>query len=118
MRAAIGNFRQRRIAVARGARAETLVVKNARNQITNIGFVIDNQNVTCHGSRLSCQLPVAASIFASLLVASAGPSVSDAGCFVSAAGSFTSAFGAWPDMAKRNRIQAPRAPGRRAAASF
>src|SRR6266704_6074544 len=118
MRAAIGNFRQRRIAVARGPGGEALVVENARDQITNIGFVIDNQNVICHGSRLSCQLPVAASIFASLLVASAGPSVSDAGRFVSGAGSFTSAFGAWPDLAKRNRIQAPRAPGRMSAASL
>ena len=68
MRTAIGDFRQRRIAVARGARGEALVVKDARNQIANIGFVIDNQNVICHGSRLSCQLPVAASIFVSLLV--------------------------------------------------
>src|SRR5258707_2662705 len=118
MRAAIGNFRQRRIAVARGPGGKTLVVKNARDQITNIGFVIDNQNVICHGSCLSCQLPVAASIFASLLVASAGPLVSDAGCFVSGPGSFTSAFGAWPDIAKRNRIQAPRAPGRISAASL
>src|SRR5258707_4214475 len=118
MRAAIGNFRHRRIAIASGPGGEALVVKNARNQITNIGFVIDNQNVICHGSRLSCQLPVAASIFASLLVASAGPSGWDAGWFDSGAGSFTSGFGAWPDMAKRNRIQAPRAPGRMSAASL
>ena len=64
MRPAIGNLRQRRIAVARGPGAEALVVQNARNEIANIGFVIDNQNVTCHGLHLSCQLPVAASIFA------------------------------------------------------
>src|SRR6266581_1219005 len=38
VRAAIGNFRQRRIAVARGPRAKTLVVENARNQIANIGL--------------------------------------------------------------------------------
>ena len=83
MRAAIGDFRQRRIAVARGPGGKTLVVENARNQIANIGFVIDNQNVICHGSRLSCQLPVAASIFVSLLVVSAGSVVSDSGAFVS-----------------------------------
>src|SRR6202158_5116181 len=118
MRAAIGDFRQRRIAVARRARGEALVVKNARNQITNIGFVIHNQNVTCHGSRLSCQLPVAASVLVSLSVASAGAAVSYAGCFVSRAGSLASTFGAWPEMAKRTRIQAPRCPGRMSAASL
>src|SRR4030088_945259 len=118
MRAAIGDFRQPRIACARGPRGEALVVKNARNQITNICFVIDNQNVICHGSRLFCQLPVAALIFVSLLVASAGSAVSDAGCFVSGMGSFISIFGAWPDTANRNRIQAPRAPGRIFAASL
>ena len=83
MRPAIGDFRQRRIAVARGPGGKTLVVENAGNQIPNICFVIDNQNVICHGSRPSCQLPVAASIFVSLLVVSAGSAVPDSGCFVS-----------------------------------
>ena len=70
MRAAIGDLRQRRIAVARGPGAKTLVVQNARNEVANIGLVVDNQNVTCHGLHLSCQLPVAASIFVSSLVVS------------------------------------------------
>src|SRR5665647_894283 len=75
MGAAISDFRQRRIAVARGPGGESLVVENARDQIANISFVIDNQNVTCHGSRLSRQLPVAASTFVSLLVVAAGSEV-------------------------------------------
>src|ERR1700722_14767493 len=125
IRTSIGDFSQRRIAVARGPGGETLVFKNPGNQIPNICFVVDNQNVICHGSRLSCQLPVAASIFASLLVAFAGSTVPDAGCLVSRACSFTSGaccvasdFGAWPDIANRNRIQAPRASGRMSAASL
>src|SRR5665647_1622638 len=94
MRAAVGDLRQRRIAVARGPGGESLV--------------IDNQNVTCHGSRLSCQLPLAASIFVSLLVASdvpsglvasGGPAVSVTGTFVSPSGAFAFAFAAWPDTA-------------------
>ena len=108
MRAAIGDFRQRRIAVARGPGGKTLVVENARNQIANIRFVIDNQNVICHGLRLSCQLPVAASIFVSMLVASAGSVGFGCRWFCFAACCFASAFGAWPEMAKRSRIQAPR----------
>ena len=72
MRAAIGDLGQRRIAVARGPGGESFVFENARNEVANIGFVIDNQNVTCHGLHLSCQLPVAASIFVSSLVALAG----------------------------------------------
>src|SRR6266851_5352011 len=118
MRAAIGNFRECRIAVARGPGRKTLVFENPRNQIANIGFVIDNQNVICHRSRLSGQPPVAALILVSLLVASAGRAVSCAASFVSAADSFTSTFAAWPDTANRNRIQAPRAPGRMSAASL
>src|ERR1700678_4286136 len=118
MRTSIGDFSQRRIAVARGPRSETLVFKNAGNQIPNICFVVDNQNVICHGSRLSCQLPVAASIFVSLLVASAGSTVPNAGRFVSGACPFASGFGAWPDTANRKRIQAPRAPARKSAASW
>src|SRR6266436_9906522 len=105
MRAAIGDLRQRRIAGARGPGGEALVVKNTRDQIPNICFVVDNQNVICHGSSPSCQLPVAASIFVSLFVASAGSVVSDAGWFVSGSGSFISTFAAWPDTANRNRIQ-------------
>ena len=57
MRTAVGDFRQRRIAVARGAGRKSLVVQNARHEIADIGFVIDNQNVTGHGLHLSCQLP-------------------------------------------------------------
>src|SRR5205814_3650996 len=87
-------------------------------EITNICFVIDNQNVTCHGSRLCCQLPVAAIIFVWFSIASAGCVVSVTGDFVSSPSSLPSGFGAWPDMAKRNRIQAPRWPGRTSAASL
>src|SRR6266850_2760417 len=118
MRAAGSNFRERRIAVARGSGVKALVLQNTRNQIANIGFVIDNQNVICHRSRLSGQPPVAASILDSLLVASARSAVSGAVTFVSAAGSLTSTFAAWPDTANRNLIQAPRAPGRMSAASL
>ena len=69
MRAAVGNLGQRRIAVARGPGLEAFVFQDARNEVANIGFVVDNQNVTGHGLHLSCQLPVAASIFVSSLVA-------------------------------------------------
>ena len=86
MRAAIGDLGQRGIAVARRPRRKPLVIEDARDEIADIGLVIDNQNVTCHGSRPACQLPVAASIFVSLLVASAGPLVSSAAAFVSADG--------------------------------
>src|SRR5438105_7808761 len=108
MRAARGNPCQRRVAVARGAGSEALVYEDTCNQISNICFVIDNQNVTCHGSRLCCQLLVAALIFASSLVASVGSAVPDAVSFVSVSAfrSFAAAFGAWPDIAKRNRIHA------------
>src|SRR4051794_24267449 len=118
MWSAIGDFRQRRLAVARRPGGEALVGQNARHQITNIYFIVDNQNVTCHGSRLCCQLPVAASIFISFSVESAGCVVSDAGGFVLGPVSLPSDFGAWPDKAKRNRIQAPRWPGRISAASL
>src|ERR1700686_143439 len=126
MRTAVGDFRQRRIAVARGPGGESLIVKNPRDQITNIRLVIDNHNITCHRSRLSCQLPLAASIFVSLLVApevpsglvaSGGPAVSETGTFVSPSGAFASALAAWPETAKRSRIQASRWPGLISAAS-
>jgi hypothetical protein len=42
MRATMGDFGQRRIAVARGPRAEALVIENSRYQIPNVRFVIDN----------------------------------------------------------------------------
>ncbi len=64
MRAAIGDLRKRGIAVARGAAGKSFIVQNSRNEVANIGFVVDNQNVTCHGLHLSCQSPVAALIFA------------------------------------------------------
>ena len=49
MRPPVGDLRQRRIAVARGPRGEAFVFENAGNQIANIGFVVDDQNVICHG---------------------------------------------------------------------
>ena len=101
MRAAVGDLAERRIAVARGPGIEAFVLQDARNEVTNIGFVVDNQNVTGHGLHLSCQLPVAASVFASSLVAVAASLVSPDGAFVSSIcgfasgdGCFASAFGA------------------------
>jgi hypothetical protein len=49
----ICDFCQGRIAIARRSRRKTLVVKNPSDKVTNVGFVIDNQNIACHGSRLS-----------------------------------------------------------------
>src|SRR3954449_12391531 len=109
MRAPVGNLRQRRIAVARGPCGEPLVLENARNQIADIRLVIDNQNIIrCHGFPLSCQLPVAASIFGWVLVASDGSAGSVLDRVTSSFGA-SSAFAALPEMAKRSRIQAPRA---------
>ena len=71
MGTAVGNLGQRGIAVARGPGLETFVFQDARNEVANIGFVVDNQNVTGHGLHLSCQLPVAASVLVSSLVADA-----------------------------------------------
>ena len=58
MRAAVGDLGQRGIAVARGPRRKPFVVQDARDEVANIGFVVDNQNVTRHGSRppVSCLL--------------------------------------------------------------
>src|SRR5947208_12720324 len=83
MRPAVGYLGERRIAVARGPGHEALVFEDARNEIPNIGLIIDNQNFTCHGSRLFSQLPVEASIFVESLVFSAGSLVSADGSFVS-----------------------------------
>ena len=83
MRPAVADLGQRRIAVACGPGDEPLVFEDARNEIPNIGLIIDNQNFTCHRSRLSCQLPVEASIFVESLVFSAGSLVPEAGAFVS-----------------------------------
>jgi hypothetical protein len=109
--------RQRRIAVARGPGGEALVLQNARNQIANIGFVVDNQNVTCHGSRPV--LSVACCGFDFWLVHWSRCRLfwfSGLDCFVSPAGGFGRfGFGALrrlAETAKRSRIQAPRCPGR------
>src|SRR5581483_4862496 len=126
MRTAVGDLRQRGVAVARGARGKSLVVQDARDQLPNGGLVIDDQNVTCHGTRPACQLPVAASIFVSLLVASAPPLVSPSGGFVSLDGAVVAAAACWPSMVdllwpvmeKRRRILAPRWPVRKSEASF
>ena len=79
---AVGNLRQRGIAVARGPGVETFVFENTGNEVANIGFVIDNQNVTGHGLHLSCQLPDAALSFVSSLVADAVALVSTDDAFV------------------------------------
>ena len=93
MRTAAGDLGQRRIAVARGAGAKSLVLENTGHEIADIGFVIDNQNVTGHGLHLSCQLPVAALIFGSHWSSAAGSLVSAAGDFVSSAGPCFGSFG-------------------------
>ena len=49
--AAVGDFRQCAVAIARGARGEAFVLEDARHQIANIGLVIDDENVICHGMR-------------------------------------------------------------------
>src|SRR4029077_6287945 len=119
VRATVGDLGQRRIAVARGPCGEAFILEDARNEVADVCFVVDNQNVTGHGLHLSCQLPVAASILASSLVALVASLVSEEGVFVSAPCFFVSAacvaascplpsaFGAWPETAKRSRIQAP-----------
>ena len=63
-RPAIADLRQRGIAVARRSRGKPLVVKNPGDKVTNVGFVIDNQNITCHRIRPYSYSPVAASILA------------------------------------------------------
>ena len=83
MRAAVGDLGERRIAVASGPRGEAFILQNARNEVADICFVVDNQNVTGHGLHLSCQLPVAALILGSSLVAVAASLVSEEGAFVS-----------------------------------
>lgn len=70
VRAAVGDLGKRRIAVARGARGEPLIVQDTRNEVTNVSFVVDNQNVTCHGLHLRCQSPVAALILGCWLLGS------------------------------------------------
>ena len=37
------------VAVARGARAMAFVLQDARDQFADIGFVIDDQDIGCHG---------------------------------------------------------------------
>src|SRR4051812_49628839 len=108
MRPAVGDLSQRRIAVARSPCGEAFVLQNARNEVADVCFVVDNQNVTGHGLHLSCQLPVAASILVSSLVAVVASLVPEEGAFVSAPCSLVSAacgsaacslplaFGAWP----------------------
>src|SRR5262249_7433234 len=126
MRPAVGDLGERGVAVARGARGKSLVVKDARDQLPHVGLVIDDQNVTCLGPRPARQSPVAASILASLLVVSAPPLVSCSGGFVSLVGAVEVAATCWPSMVdllwpvteKRRRIQAPRWPGRKSEASF
>src|ERR1700744_732050 len=98
MRPAVGDLGQRSVAVARRARGKSLVVQDARDQLPNVGLVIDDQNVTCHGSRPACQLPVAASIFVSLLVVSAPPLVSPSGGFVSVGGAVVTTSACLPSM--------------------
>src|SRR5262249_10907365 len=41
--------RQRVVAVARGARAIPLVLENPRDQLANVTFVIDDENIWAHG---------------------------------------------------------------------
>jgi hypothetical protein len=57
------DLRERLITVARRPRREPLVLENARDKIANIRFVVDYQNVMCHGWCLPCQLLFATSVF-------------------------------------------------------
>jgi hypothetical protein len=82
MGTSVGNLGERGIAVARGPGIEAFVFQNSGNEVANIGFIIDNQNVTGHGLHLSCQLPDAALNFVSSLVADAVALVSTADAFV------------------------------------
>ena len=122
-RPAVGDLRERRIAVARGPCRKSLVVENPRDKVTNVGFVIDNQNITCHRIRpylvACCSFGFGFFISRFLLPAGflsgrlcfSGSCAVPAGCAVSAAA-------AWPDIANRSRIHAPRAPGRISDASW
>jgi hypothetical protein len=47
-----GDGRQRIVTVARGARQVALVLQDAGNQLPYVGFVVDDQNVRCHGHLL------------------------------------------------------------------
>ena len=49
---------KRAIAVARGARAEAFVFKDAGDEVADIGLVVDDENVMCHAIHLACS-PVA-----------------------------------------------------------
>src|SRR5262249_16363291 len=43
--------RQRVIAGARSARAGTLILQDARDELADIGFIVDDQDIGCHGCR-------------------------------------------------------------------
>ena len=104
---------------------ETFVIEDARNEVTNIGLVIDNQNVTGHGSTpvlsaAKCRwLHVYCLISWSRLPPRWSPprqaTFVSSTCGFASAGSAASLRFQAPGLtsANRSRIQAPRCPGRK-----
>src|SRR6266496_5881298 len=48
----VGERRQRRIAVAREPRLIAFILENPRNELPDVGFVIDDENIGCHNTTL------------------------------------------------------------------
>jgi hypothetical protein len=46
---AAGDMRQRVVAVSRGARDKAFILQDAGNELPDVRFVINNENVICHG---------------------------------------------------------------------
>jgi hypothetical protein len=42
-------MRQRIVAVSRGARDKAFILQDAGNELPDVRFVINNENVICHG---------------------------------------------------------------------
>ena len=102
--------RQGLVGIARGARAESLILEDARDEIADVGLVIDNQDIGAHEL-----------IVPSLDSSGANSRRSDVSVLTDNAPSAGSSLGAaaafWPDRwpasesrAKRMRTRAPRAP--------
>jgi hypothetical protein len=45
----VGDLGDRTVAVARGARAESLILQDARDQVAYVGLIIDDQDIVGHG---------------------------------------------------------------------
>ena len=46
---AASDMRQRIVAVSRGARDKAFILQDAGNELPDVRFVINNENVICHG---------------------------------------------------------------------